>query len=103
MGETDGPARDGEPAGGHCADRKPIKFGRRRIQRMPKSTNIGSPIRKLAAHAEQFPQRADTHYHLAVCQTVRHQRGIATEVLNRSLSINPKYTAARRLHEHLAH
>ncbi len=58
--------------------------------------------RTLAQHTHDHPQRADTHYHLAVCQEATGQftqsennTNQAMESISAALKINPTYTSAK--------
>ncbi len=51
----------------------------------------------LKAHRRSFPDRADTHYHLAVCQHHRDDHAAAAQSVDIALQINPQYRDARTL------
>ncbi|MCE9589870.1 MAG: tetratricopeptide repeat protein [Planctomycetes bacterium] len=48
-------------------------------------------------HLAQFPERADSHYHLAVCRKTLGDDAAAELQLCDALVINPRYEAAKRL------
>lgn len=48
-----------------------------------------------------FPQRADAHYHMAVCQHLLNDPTLATTYNDQALAINPTYDAALRLSEQI--
>lgn len=56
----------------------------------------------LEEHLASFPNRADTHYHLAVCRNAMGDAATAEKALCDALLINPRYDAAKRLSDHLA-
>ena len=51
----------------------------------------------LEEHARVFPGRADTHYHLAMCEHVLGNRDAATANVAQALNLNPNYRAAKAL------
>lgn len=55
----------------------------------------------LAEHAEKFPSRADTFYHLANCQQAQNQQEQALKTVKNAIRINPNYATAKRLEERL--
>ena len=68
----------------------------------PLQTMLDHATHILAAHADQFPERADTWYHLANCQYADGLHSKALETVKQAIKINPKYTTAIALHEQLA-
>lgn len=48
-----------------------------------------------------FPQRADAHYHMAVCQHLLNDPTLANIHNDQALAINPTYAAAMRLAEQI--
>ena len=55
----------------------------------------------LAEHADRFPSRADTWYHLANCQRANDQMEDALNSVKEAIQINPKYTSAIKLNDAL--
>lgn len=55
----------------------------------------------LAEHAQRFPNRADTFYHLANCQQAQEQKEQAMVSVKNAIRINPNYATAKRLEEQL--
>lgn len=58
---------------------------------------LGQAAHVLDQHAVQFPQRADTHHHRAICHEALGETERAREAAKQALDINPRYTAAKRL------
>ncbi len=56
----------------------------------------------LLRHARRLPQRADTHYHLAVCYDATGNAPAARQSVDRALRINPNYTSAKQVSQRLA-
>jgi tetratricopeptide (TPR) repeat protein len=56
----------------------------------------------LAEHANKFPGRADTFYHLANCQQAMDEKSDALASVKQAIQINPNYATAKRLEEHVA-
>ncbi|MCC6683246.1 MAG: tetratricopeptide repeat protein [Phycisphaeraceae bacterium] len=70
-----------------------------------------SPLQQLTSHAAatlgrtacSYPDRADVHFHLAVCRHLLGDRARAEQALTRALTINPRYAAAQHLLASLRH
>ena len=68
----------------------------------PLPANGGSPLQsildlaaiELQKHAESHPDRADAHFHHAVCSVARGEVADAAEQVESALTINPNYEAA---------
>ena len=69
-----------------------------------------SPLQRMLADAaatmshvaDRFPNRADVHFHRAVCDAGRGEAEAASAWLEMALSINPRYAAAQNLHGSLS-
>lgn len=55
----------------------------------------------MAKSAEKHPNRADVHYHRAVCNMSRGETAAAGDSLEKALEINPRYVAAQTLADRL--
>ncbi len=53
--------------------------------------------RNLMSHVATHSQRADAHFHLAVCRAALGQQAGAEQSLQQALALNPRYHAAQRL------
>lgn len=58
--------------------------------------------RTLRRHAARHAERADAHYHLAVCAEALDEREHARAAVTRAVKINPRYTAALALRARIA-
>lgn len=58
-------------------------------------------VKKLVKHAADAPDRADTQFHLAVCQLATGDATAATGSAMRALDLNPRYIAAAQLYAKL--
>lgn len=56
----------------------------------------------LAEHAQRYPRRADTWYHLANCQQAGDEKDDAIESVKQAIQINPQYATAVKLNDMLA-
>jgi tetratricopeptide (TPR) repeat protein len=68
----------------------------------PLETMLNHATSILADHAQKFPRRADTWYHLAHCQKAEGMNIDAMESVKNAIQINPKYASAIKLEEALA-
>ncbi|MEM7627013.1 MAG: tetratricopeptide repeat protein [Planctomycetota bacterium] len=55
----------------------------------------------MAQTAAKFPERADVHFHRAVCDAARGETADAGRWLDAALRINPKYAAAQAMSDRL--
>lgn len=68
----------------------------------PLPANGGSPLQaildlaaeELQKNAQGHPDRADAHYHRAVCSAARGEAADAADQIKSALTINPRYDAA---------
>ncbi len=60
-------------------------------------TMLKAATHTLNATADDYPQRADVHYHLAVCHHLLEDPTAAIIQTDEALAINPNYAAANRL------
>lgn len=67
----------------------------------PLKLMIERAAQTLSTHAQRTPGRADTHYHLAVCQQSLGDESSAKEQADIATTINPNYAAAIRLAKQL--
>ena len=67
----------------------------------PLKLMIERAAQTLANHAQRTPGRADTHYHLAVCQRSLGDETTAKAQADIATTINPNYAAAIRLAKQL--
>lgn len=58
---------------------------------------LHSAAHTFAQNAKKYPGRADTHYHLAVCQNAIDDESDAKQNVLKALEINPNYRAAQSL------
>src|SRR5690606_3546062 len=56
---------------------------------------LRSSARAIRHHAATHPDRADAHYHLAICGEALGERHAAEAAIQKALAINPRYAAAR--------
>ncbi len=63
---------------------------------------MNQSITILRQHAEQHPNRADTHYHLAMCEKVLGLSEAAQHHVDHAIHINPVYRSAVKLQQDLA-
>jgi tetratricopeptide (TPR) repeat protein len=85
----------------HTALGRVIRLIRNPAQAAPQGSPLARLLQRsiptLQAHARDFPQRADTHYHLALCLDAAGNPGAARPEAATAVSLNPRYTAAQRL------
>lgn len=62
---------------------------------------LGQSAEALRQHAAKHPRRADTHFHLAVCEQALGNAEAAKASIEAALRINPRYAAAQQLAESL--
>jgi tetratricopeptide (TPR) repeat protein len=71
------------------------------VEQQPQQTRLEqllhSAANTLTRHAEQYPRRADTYYHLSICQDAIGDKSNASQNVQKSLDINPDYRAAQSL------
>ena len=67
----------------------------------PLKLMIERAAQTLSTHAQRTPGRADTHFHLAVCQQSLGDESSAKEQAEIATTINPNYAAAIRLAKQL--
>jgi len=58
---------------------------------------LATAVQTLTSHAQSEPNRADTHYHLAVCCDALEEEEAACQSVRTALQINPTYAAAADL------
>lgn len=63
----------------------------------PLGAMLNQAVAALGESRDRHPDRADTHYHLAMCHDARGERGAAARCAEKAVDINPGYHAARRL------
>ncbi len=72
------------------------------VMESPLRTLLEKSVATLTVHAERFPRRADTFYHLAMCHEALDARDDAAASVRNALAINENYAAAKRLYRRVA-
>lgn len=90
----------------HAASGKVISQQTRKDQQKlavasPLQTMLDYASNILAEHANKFPRRADTFYHLANCRQAMDEKPDAIRSIKQAIRINPNYATAKQLDEKL--